>query len=118
MHAEQLLQTRSQHCGRSVVLRVTGELDVATAPLLDEAVAACLAQPTRFFYADLSQLTFCDATGFQALQRMTRAVHAGHATFHLLGIHPNLRRALTTLQALAACHTHRGPPWHPPNLKI
>ncbi|MFI9825662.1 STAS domain-containing protein [Streptomyces sp. NPDC052013] len=105
MHAEDLLQIHTQRWGDEVLLHITGELDIATAPLVDTEVAACLAHPTRIVHADLSGLTFCDATGFQALQRMTRALHTAHAAFHLLDIHPQVRRTLTALHAPA--------PWSP-----
>ncbi|MFI9825722.1 STAS domain-containing protein [Streptomyces sp. NPDC052013] len=105
MRAEDLLQIQTQRWGDEVLLHITGELDVATAPLVDSEVAACLAHPTRIVHADLSDLTFCDATGFQALQRMTRSLRTAHTAFHLLGIHPHVRRTLTALHAPAPWST-------------
>ena len=50
-----------------------GELDVATTPLLQEAVLARLAPPPARVVLDLSGLTFIDASGIGTLLELQRA---------------------------------------------
>jgi anti-sigma B factor antagonist len=48
-------------------LTVTGELDIATAPQLDEAAAELLANGIRQLLIDLSGLSFIDSSGLRTL---------------------------------------------------
>ncbi|WP_158566956.1 STAS domain-containing protein [Actinomadura craniellae] len=63
--------------GRSVVVRIGGELDLATAATLDDAVgqAVSLVEPPNVII-DLGDLTFCDSTGLDAFIRAARSVEA------------------------------------------
>ena len=60
--------------GRSVVA-AAGELDIATAPRLLEAVATLERSGTRAFAIDLSALTFIDSSGINALRAAVRSAH-------------------------------------------
>ncbi|MCW3028726.1 MAG: anti-sigma-factor antagonist [Solirubrobacterales bacterium] len=51
--------------GDTARLAVTGELDIATVPRLEEAVATVLAQGTRSLIVDLSRLAFVDSSGLR-----------------------------------------------------
>jgi anti-sigma B factor antagonist len=51
--------------GDSARLTLAGELDMATAPRLDEAVAAVLAQGARRVIVDLGGLAFVDSSGLR-----------------------------------------------------
>ncbi|MGW1616593.1 STAS domain-containing protein [Streptomyces sp. NPDC002285] len=98
-----------------VLLRLTGELDMATAPLVDRAVIVALAGNTKRFDLDLTGVAFCDGAGLSALQRLIDAVHSAHASFLLAGLHPHVHRTLTRLAAPpchlppATCHRHPSP---------
>jgi anti-anti-sigma factor len=46
-------------------LALTGELDIATVPRVEEAVAAVLAQGARSVIVDLSALAFVDSSGLR-----------------------------------------------------
>ncbi|MER7820235.1 STAS domain-containing protein, partial [Streptomyces sp. NPDC096153] len=100
--------------GDTALLRLTGELDLATAPLVDQAVTTALAGHPRTLRLDLTDLVFCDGTGLRALRRLTNAIHAAHVAFHLTGTHPNLHQTLTRLGAASPwslptdTHVHRG----------
>jgi anti-sigma B factor antagonist len=72
--------------GPVTVLRATGDLDLSTAPLLDELVGSLLAEHAPLLLQlDLSGLEFLDANGISALLRVRAAVAAG-------GGHLTLRR--------------------------
>ena len=48
----------------SIIISVCGEMDMTTAPQLEEALAACNGQPV---VVDLTELTFIDSTGLHVL---------------------------------------------------
>lgn len=53
----------------TVVIAVAGELDIATAPLLRNAITRSLGRRCTQVSLDLRELTFVDAAGVQALAR-------------------------------------------------
>ncbi|MEI7031855.1 STAS domain-containing protein [Streptomyces pratensis] len=64
----------------SGLARVTlaGELDLDTAPYVQEAVTACLEQQPTELCLDLTGVSFCDCAGLSALFRArTAALHTG-----------------------------------------
>ncbi|MER6434329.1 STAS domain-containing protein [Streptomyces sp900105245] len=63
MRAHDLLHTRHVRFHTTVLLCIVGELDIATAPLLQHAAQTCLTEPTDTVCLDLTGLTFCDAIG-------------------------------------------------------
>ncbi|MFE2472637.1 STAS domain-containing protein [Streptomyces mirabilis] len=97
MRTLELLQTHSLLYENATLLQVVGELDMATAPLVDQAVAACLAEQPQHVYLDLSRLEFCDRTGLGALLRARHRARAQGAMVHLISIHRQLRRSLAAL---------------------
>ncbi|MGW8358888.1 STAS domain-containing protein [Streptomyces wedmorensis] len=95
MRAEDLLQTHTVWHRDSVELHLTGELDLATAPLLKAAATAALNTHPRRLHLNLTGLTFCDHTGLRALHQLTHQAHAAHVSLRLTGLHPRLHRTLT-----------------------
>ncbi|MGW7200857.1 STAS domain-containing protein [Streptomyces chryseus] len=106
MRADELLQTHTHWHGNTVLLRLTGELDLATAPLMHRAATTALARRPQTLYLDLTGLTFCDGTGLRALNHLTHQTHTTHTNLHLTGLHPNLHRTLDLLKTTS--------PWTPP----
>ena len=51
--------------GETARLTLSGELDIATVPRLDEAVEAVLSQRARKVIVDLSRLAFMDSSGLR-----------------------------------------------------
>ncbi|MFE5548859.1 STAS domain-containing protein [Streptomyces sp. NPDC056534] len=95
MRAEDLLQTHTLWDRDTVELRLTGELDLATVPLLQQAATTALNTHPRSLRLDLTGLTFCDHTGLCALHQLTHQAHTAHVHLRLTGIHPRLHRTLT-----------------------
>ena len=75
------------------VLRVGGELDVATAPLLEDSAAALPGQPAAVVL-DLTELSFLDSSGLTGIIRVHRrlAAHGGHVIVR--GARPFVREIL------------------------
>ncbi|MGC0379787.1 STAS domain-containing protein [Streptomyces sp. SAI-129] len=109
MRADELLQTHTLWCGDSVLLCLTGELDLATTPLVNQAATTALAGRPRHLCLDLTGLTFCDKTGLHALNQLTRQAHTAHTSLHLTGLNPHLHRTLNL--------HHPTAPWLPPLLR-
>lgn len=63
--------------GAVCILRVGGELDIATAPLFAAQAAAALRVPPGEFVIDLRGLEFIDVRGARALAAAARTVPAG-----------------------------------------
>ena len=66
----------------SLVLMVHGELDIATSPLLDEALARARGTDATSIVVDLRSLSFIDSTGLHVLVRHARA-EGGRARIRL-----------------------------------
>jgi anti-anti-sigma factor len=58
-------EIQSETQGDTARLTVSGELDIATVPRLEEAVATALAQGARSLIVDLSRLAFVDSSGLR-----------------------------------------------------
>jgi anti-sigma B factor antagonist len=64
------------------VMSLTGELDLATAPALADAVTGLLAgAPVRQLRVDLAEVRFLDSSGIRALLQARRAAEQHGASF-------------------------------------
>ena len=78
--------------GAAVVLRLEGEVDLETAPAVDEEILRIMeAQPERLLI-DLSAVEFIDSTGLSALIRADQAVTANGQRLSLRGASGQVRR--------------------------
>jgi anti-sigma B factor antagonist len=68
------LKIRVKRDGRVCILRVSGELDIATAPAFAAQVALALEVPPARFVLDLAGLEFADCCGARALAAAARSV--------------------------------------------
>jgi anti-anti-sigma factor len=70
--------------GDTARLTLAGELDMATAPRLEEAVAGVLARGARRLIVDLSGLAFVDSSGLRLFIAMNDRAAAGEWTLGLI----------------------------------
>jgi anti-anti-sigma factor len=64
----------------------SGELDIATAPQLEQAISEATSEPVSELVLDLRELTFMDSTGLRTLaQANVKAEQAGTALSILRG---------------------------------
>jgi anti-sigma B factor antagonist len=100
--------------GDHAVLRVTGEIDVYTTPVLRERVIHLIDDGTRHIIIDLRGVTFLDSTGLGTLVGSLKRLH-GHdgslrlvisaerilrifrltGLFNVFALHPSLLEAIT-----------------------
>jgi anti-sigma B factor antagonist len=67
MGAQDQLRIEVRHGTERVIVRMVGELDMATAPLLQSAIDAAELGPKAMVVLDLQQLRFIDSTGLRAV---------------------------------------------------
>jgi anti-anti-sigma factor len=78
----------------AVVLAVSGELDVATAPMLRAHVRFALGGGPARLVLDLAGLGFCDAAGLSVLAMAQNAATRDGASLALAGVPRPVRRLL------------------------
>jgi anti-anti-sigma factor len=78
----------------AVVVRLKGELDLATAPELQRELLGILEQPCSSLTLDLGELTFLDSSGLGALYRARQAADAGSVTLTLESVPRHVLRVL------------------------
>jgi anti-anti-sigma factor len=72
--ADELLRFKFDQDGTAETLFVMGELDISSAPLLEDAVSQALNGQGEEFRLNLSQLTFMDSTGAKTLFKLHKRV--------------------------------------------
>lgn len=75
-------------------VRLSGELDLSTAAQLGPVVDQALGTDPEVVLMDLSDLTFCDASGLAGLLAAHRRLAAADRRLALTGARPPLRRIL------------------------
>lgn len=92
--------------GRSVVVSVTGEVDIASAPQLSEALCAALASGGDRLICDLGGVSFLDASGLRVLLNARQSAIASGARLDLVctQLMPRKVIRLTGVDALVPCH--------------
>ena len=83
---ETTFRTELLHQDGSVVMKLTGELDIATAPLLRQAAAKVIDPHLGCVTLDLSELTFVDTTGLQSLADVANMTAGPGADFQLQAV--------------------------------
>lgn len=89
--------TTSLQCaaGEIIVLRVAGEVDLCTVPILHAALEEGLGQDPAHLVVDLAQMTFCSVRGLDLLTQ-TRRIAAAKATgYAVTGVLPRINHVWT-----------------------
>ena len=98
---------RSVH-GQDVVVRVSGELDIASVAVLEAGVTQALAVGPQRVFLDLTGLAFIDSTGCRELARAARTGQAVGASVELVVPPANtpVRRVVEFMQLDARLPLH------------
>lgn len=83
--------------GHVLVLRVGGELDLATLPALDRALDTSLAEAPAHLVVDLARVTFCSARGMALLVDTAATAVTRGVGYTVAGAPAQLDRAWTKL---------------------
>lgn len=87
------LEVQSQ--GQSTVIAVSGELDLASSPALQEELERVSASDARMLIIDLRELDFMDSTGLSVLVKAHRAAEEGARRLYLIKGPPQVQRLLS-----------------------
>jgi anti-anti-sigma factor len=93
MPLPQLDVHRHDHTTRTLIT-LAGEIDLATAPLVQAALAGCVHDGVRTTDVDLTAVTFCDASGINALLMASRLAADAGMTLRLHGPPPAMARII------------------------
>ncbi|HEY3724093.1 MAG TPA: STAS domain-containing protein [Acidimicrobiia bacterium] len=85
--------TEARH-GSGVVVSVTGELDIATAPLLHRRLCELLCLPIDSLTVNLAGVTFMDSTGLAVLVRLLPEADDRDVPFALASVPHCVQRVL------------------------
>jgi anti-anti-sigma factor len=85
---------RTEQHGDAAVVVPTGELDLATAPALEEALALAFDGGSGRVVLDLRELEFIDSSGLRTLLTARRQADTARAQFSLVAGHRGLERTL------------------------
>jgi anti-anti-sigma factor len=86
------LDVHVERSEKATVVRLRGDLDLATSPRLQHAIEADLVQDLVIL--DLAALSFCDSSGLRVLLDMHRRARGGTAGLRLAGPTPEVDRVL------------------------
>ena len=80
--------------GDRLVVRLSGELELATKATLRTAIAGALTDQVRQIMVDASGLTFCDSTGVSTLVNLCRTADVAGRQLWVANLQPRVRRVL------------------------
>jgi anti-anti-sigma factor len=92
-----LIQVEAPLGESNVLIRLSGEIDLATSPTLERRLGELIRQGARTLVLDLSEITFCDVTGMNTLLRVEAELRAVRGRLRLLGPCPWVSRMLSVL---------------------
>ncbi|MEU6083666.1 STAS domain-containing protein [Streptomyces sp. NPDC047108] len=84
----------TESAGQNAVVKVNGELDIATAPQLRLALAQCMKPPLSSLTVDFGGVVFCDCAGLNVLIGARKAADAVGARFQVSGISRQVRKLM------------------------
>jgi anti-sigma B factor antagonist len=86
------LQLEARHEGDVAVVSAAGEIDVFTAPTLDQALAAQLADGRSRLVVDLAEVSFLDSTGLGVLVKALKGAREAGGSLHLVVTSERIRK--------------------------
>jgi anti-sigma B factor antagonist len=96
--------------GDAAVLRVDGDLDLATAPAMHRVLFTLLSFPLRSLTVDMAGVDFMDASGLRALLAAAERANAHGVGFSLRSVSRGPLRVLRLTHCLQALEIQELPP--------
>jgi anti-anti-sigma factor len=93
--------------GTVQVVRITGELDEAARPQLQQAEATVDAGAPRHVVFDLTDLSFLSGDGFHLLLAACQRFETRGAEVHLVGMRPSIERVFVVMRSPGTSHAFR-----------
>ncbi|GIF50684.1 anti-anti-sigma factor [Asanoa ferruginea] len=92
--------------GEIVVVSVGGELDMATAPQLQDQITDLLDRGLSRLVFDLTELSFCDSTGLSVFVRAKNSTDEAGGVVRLAAPQRGVRRILEVSGLVEVLHTY------------
>jgi anti-anti-sigma factor len=89
------------HTPQRVTVALIGEVDLATAEQVSDALRIVLLQRPPLVEVDLAGVTFIDSSGIGAVLRSRLLANSVGAAFRCIGAQPQARKAIDILQLAA-----------------
>lgn len=93
---------------QATIVTLTGELDLATVPMLDARLAALGGQRAPHLVVDVTALTFCDCSGLGALVRARNQAAARGGWLRLCGAADPLTKTIKIARMASALPCYPG----------
>lgn len=93
--------------GDIMVLRVVGEIDMLTIPVLQDALGAAVSRHPADLVVDSAGVDFCCVRGFALLAAADRTAQTCGTGYALSGLTPHLNRLATLLEREQRCVRYR-----------
>jgi anti-sigma B factor antagonist len=90
----------AERCGGAAVLRLHGELDVATVAQLEQAIVAAITGQPQIVIVDLGSLEFMDSTGLRAVLAANEDAREAAHDLALVQGPPQVQRLLELTRAV------------------
>jgi anti-sigma B factor antagonist len=81
--------------GEGAVIALSGELDLASSPALEEAFERVFASEAKVVVVDLRKLDFMDSTGLSAIVRAHQTVEDSDVRLYVVNGPPQVERLLS-----------------------
>ena len=81
--------------GQGTVIALSGELDLASSPALEEALDRVFGSDAQVLVIDLRELEFMDSTGLSILVRAHQTADERKLSLHLVNGPPQVQRLLS-----------------------
>jgi anti-sigma B factor antagonist len=92
-----LIQADARLGASDVLVRLSGEIDLATSPALERRLDELIGGGARSVVVDLRDVAFCDVTTVNALLRVEAELRAADGRLMLLGPCPWMSRMVSVL---------------------
>jgi anti-sigma B factor antagonist len=102
------IETRHQDGDPRPVLKVSGEIDIQTSPVLEEQLRLALDRGDTSLVVDLGDVSFLDSTGLSVLVGALQRCRAAGGDLRLVAPQPNVRRVLDITGLAATFHVEGG----------
>jgi anti-anti-sigma factor len=100
------LTVQTEQHGDVVVLSIAGELDMATAPQLQDQITDLLDSGQNRLVLDLSDVSFCDSTGLSVFVRAKNSCDEIGGEVRLAAPQRGVRRILEVSGLIEVLHTY------------
>ncbi|MFI7320205.1 STAS domain-containing protein [Streptomyces venezuelae] len=114
------LNVQTERLQEQCLVRLTGEIDLGTVPIVYEAVHACLDSRPSLVIISLVKVSFCDCAGLRALLQARQEIVRAGAECRMHGpLQPPVASLLAHTSTTASLGVHgydlgNGPPRRPP----